>query len=224
MSDRASLDGIFHNTNYAPFAPAYPSQHSLFLSKVQAELAAGNTVRTVTVQFGANDLSNAAEAPGFLNLTAAQQQAVILQALGLIQQNYVNLLGELRALLPTADLYTIGYHNPYGGLPNHPFYTLAAPALQGLNQVIAGVGTNPAFGGHYVDFYTPVVGREAELTLINLFPNDLINYVHLNPAGYAVESQQLVGTASAAVPAPGGFVLMGIAVAGVFARARRRAA
>ena len=222
ISDRASTDGITLNSRYAPFAPNYPSQRNFMLSTIQSELAAGNQIKTVTVQLGANDISNVAEAPGFLNLTAAQQQQQILQSLGAIQANYVTILGTIRALLPNADLLVIGYHNPYGGSPFHPFYNLAAPAVQGLNQVIEGVGTNPAFGAKYVDFYTPILGRDQELTLINTFPADLVNYVHLNSNGYGVVSQQLIRTA--AVPVPPSVILFGMGALGLLGIRRYRVA
>lgn len=42
------------NTNYTGSTP--PSQDALMLSTIQSQLAAGNTISTVTVSLGANDL------------------------------------------------------------------------------------------------------------------------------------------------------------------------
>lgn len=221
VSDRASTDGITLNSNYKAFAPNYPSQSEQWMAAVQAQLAAGNKVGTVAVQVGANDLSYVAEAPGFLDLSAEQQQAAVLGAIGAAQENYARVLGEVRALVPDADLYVMGYHNPYGGAPSHPFYDIAGPAVGGLNQVVEGVGTNPAFGATFVNFYPVIEGRERELTLIDRFPEDLINYVHLNEAGYAVAGEAWIqASAPPAVPAPPPVVL---AAMGLLTIAGRRA-
>ncbi|MBX9585541.1 MAG: SGNH/GDSL hydrolase family protein [Gemmataceae bacterium] len=218
VADRDSLDGITLNSRYTPFAPAYPSQHDYMLGQIAAELAAGNTIGTVTVQIGANDLSKAAGDPAFLDLDPADQQAVVAAAIGAAAANLGRLLGELRLLLPAADLFVIGYHNPYAGAPDHPLYDLAAPAVQGLNGAIAEVGG--LFGATYVDFYTPVLGRERELTFIDTWRTDPLDHVHLNDAGYAVVSGQLIR--AAAVPAPPGVVLA--SVGGLALPGRRRPA
>ena len=221
VSDRASTDGVTLNSNYNPFAPNYPSQSDRWKSAIQAQLAAGNTVGTVAVHLGANDLSYVAEAPGFLDLTPEQQQAAVVGAIGSAAENYARVLGEVRALLPDADLYVMGYHNPYGGAPHHPFYSIAGPAVGGLNQVVDGVGTNAAFGATFVNFYPVIEGRERELTLIDRFPEDLINYVHLNEAGYAVAGEAWIqASAPPAVPAPQPVVL---AAMGLLTIAGRRA-
>lgn len=220
VADRASTDGITLNSRYAPFAPNYPSQDGYMRAQVQAAQAAGGQIKTVTVQLGANDLSNAAEAPGFLALTPQQQQARIAATLGQVAASQGRLLGEIKFALPNADLYLIGYHNPYGGAPDHPFYGLGAPAVQGLNQTLAAVAAG--YGAKYVDFYTPVLGRERELTLIDRWRTDPVNYVHLNDAGYAAVSQELIGQAS--VPAPPAVLLLGLGVVPLMLRRLRRAA
>ena len=216
VADRDSLDGVTLNSRYAPFAPNYPSQHDFMFSQVAARLAAGDTIRNVTVQLGANDLSKAAGDPAFLGLDPAAQQQVVAAAIGAAAANLGQLLGELRFLLPAAHLYVIGYHNPYAGAPDHPLAGLAAPAVQGLNGAIEQVGG--LFGARYIDFYTPVLGRERELTFIDRWRTDPLNHVHLNDAGYAVVSRQLI--AAAPVPAPPGVVLAG--VGGLVFLGRRR--
>ena len=87
--------------------------------------------------------------------------------------------------------------------PSLPISAVADPAVQGLNQVIAGVA--PVFGAKYVDFYNAINPDEATLTLISTFPADPVNFVHLNDQGYAVASQELIRTAT--VPAPPAFLL-----------------
>jgi len=211
-SPRSADDGQRNNTNYA--AP-YATQQATMRALAAKALAGGGHVDVVTVQFGANDLFVVAEAPGFLGKSPAQQQAEVGAAIGKLQQNYVGILGEVRALFPDAEVYVMGYHNPYGSSPEHPFYPLGAPAVQGVNAVAAGVA--PLFGARYVDVYSAVAGKEHELTLIDEGYN-----VHLNDAGYAVAAERLVATAT---PEPGTLALCAVGLAGAagFRRLRRAA-
>jgi lysophospholipase L1-like esterase len=205
---RVSSDGLQNNSNYAPFAPNYPTQQDYFHAQVAAAKARGDTISTVTVQFGANDLDATAHSPGFGTLDPAVQSALVLQTLGTLQSNYAALLADIKKEVPAADLYVIGYHNPYAGNPSDPLAPLAAPAVQGLNQVVAGLGD--AFGAKYVDFYHVILGREDELTLIN--SGDPMNNVHMNDKGYALAAQELIRVAAA--PEPGTLVLLGLAFVG----------
>ena len=81
--------------------------------------------------------------PGFFNLPPDQQQALILQTLGVIQANETMLLTELRTLLPSAQLIMMGYYDPYAPFRNDPscsFFPIAhaaAVTIPALNQVIA---------------------------------------------------------------------------------------
>jgi len=211
-SPRSSDDGLFHNTNYA--AP-YATQQATMRTLAAKALAGGGHVDVVTVQFGANDLFVVAEAPGFLSKSPAQQQAEVGAAVAKLQQNYVGILGEVRTLFPDAEVYVMGYHNPHGSSPEHPFYPLGAPAVQGVNAVAAGVA--PLFGAKYVDVYSVIAGKEHELTLIDEGYN-----VHLNDAGYAAAAARLT---AAAAPEPGTLALCVIGVAGAagFRRLRRAA-
>src|SRR5262245_25759383 len=47
--DRVSADGIFHNTNYAAYAPDYPTQQQRFREVVAAANASGDKIGTVTI-------------------------------------------------------------------------------------------------------------------------------------------------------------------------------
>lgn len=214
---RSSDDGHLHNTHYGP---PYRTQRDTMRSELAAAAAAGNPIGTVTVQLGANDLFVVAEAAGFLDKTPAEQQAAVGQAIAALARNYAGILTELRAALPAAEMYLIGYHNPYGSSPEHPFYPLSDPAVQAVNQVVAGLAPN--FGATYVDFYSVISGREKELTLID----DGTYNVHLNDAGYAVAAQELIRTSSAATPEPGTLTLFAVACVGAagFRRLTRRAA
>jgi lysophospholipase L1-like esterase len=220
VSDRASTDGITLNTRYQSYAPTYAiSQKQVVNNFIAAQAGGTAPIKFVTVQIGANDLSNTAEMPNFLSLPPLQQQQLVGQTIQTAAANLAEILTELRTQLPNADIYVMGYHNPYGGSPSHPFYNLAAPAVQGLNGAAEQVSM--AFGAKFVNFYPVVEGREQELTLINTFPADLINYVHLNNAGYTEVSQTLISAASTSsqfppsgggnpVPAPPALILLAI--------------
>jgi lysophospholipase L1-like esterase len=222
LADRASTDGIFHNSNYAAFAPNYPTQQERFRQVIADAKAAGNTIGTVTVQFGANDLFLVAERPEFLGLDPAVQAALVYGQIGNLQKNYAAILTEVRAALPDAELYVLGYHNPYGGT-DLPLAPLSAPAVQGVNQVAAAMAE--AFGGHYASFYDLVLGREHELTLVDQGAN-----VHLNDAGYALAASELIRVAStvqttnppANTPEPGTLMLVGVGALGAFGYRRLR--
>jgi len=189
------------------------------LADIAAEKAAGHTIAVVTLQLGANDLNQVAGTPGFFNLTPAQQQALILQTLATIQANDTTILTELRTLLPHATLALMRYYDPYAPFltdPNSPFYPIAQAAhvaVPALNQVIAGEAA--AFGGVYVDEYTPFVGHELDYTYI------ASGNEHPNLTGYAAITSQLV---AATVPEPGplSLALSGAVALGLGRLARRR--
>lgn len=211
LGDRVSPDGIFHNTNYAQFAPNYPTQQQRFQQVVAAAKANGDRIGTVTVQLGANDLFSVAGRPDFLGLPPAVQSQLVMGSFAQLQQNYAAILAEVRGALPDADLYVIGYHNPYGGRPDHPLAPLSVPAVQGVNQVAEGMAD--AFGGKFASFYDVILGREKELTLI--LRDDEVNNVHMNEAGYAVAGAELIRVASAAnTPEPATLTLAAFGLVG----------
>jgi lysophospholipase L1-like esterase len=201
------------NLNYPHPAP---TQNSLLLSTIATETAAGHNIGTVSVELGANDLLAAVNQPNFFTLSAAQQQAKVGQALAGVQANYANLLAELKAELPNANVLVMGYHNPFNAFPNTPIGKIADPAIQALNKLLAGEAA--AFGDRYVDGYTPFLGHELSLTLIAQ------GNVHPNAAGYAVIAAQME-RASVTVPEPSSLIVLGfgVIVLASFHRRGRRA-
>lgn len=221
-SGRVSSDGQGLNTNYTGRSMPFAQQQQL--RERFAAPADAARVKTVTVQFGANDLDAVASRPDFFTLSDAERMQLVGATLQQLQANYAGILTEVRTLFPAADLYVLGYHNPYNGDPSHPFHALADPAVLGLNLTIRGVGE--AFGGKYVDVYGAVHPNEDRLTLIRTWRTDPVNYVHLNDAGYEAVAGRLIATAEPpGVPEPGTLVLAVIGVGGVggLIRLRRRA-
>lgn len=218
---RVSPDGLFNNSNYDKYAPNYPTQRDEVMKQIAAAKARGDSIPTVTVQFGANDLFAVAGRDGFTKLDPAVQLAMVTKQIGVLQQNYAALLTELKKQLPDAELYLIGYHNPYAGKPEHPLAPLSKPAVEGVNAVAYGLSR--AFDAKYVDFYHVILGRERELSLIAR--DDELNNVHLNEAGYAVAANELIRVATGTTPEPGTLTLLAVAAVGGagYGRLRRRA-
>ncbi len=199
------------NTNYGGTAVA---QRDLVLAAIANEMAAGNVIDEITLQIGANDLFAVATAPDFFTLTPIEQQTRVVQALGVYQANLGNIVGELRALLPDAELILLGYYDPYPAVPFHPFAPLAGPAIGGLNAIINGVAG--FFGVPFVDLAPAFVGREAELTFIASSGTDF--NVHPNAAGYEVIASRV-----RSVPEPASAALLaGGLMIGLIAVRRRR--
>ncbi|MBY0456387.1 MAG: hypothetical protein K2V38_03555, partial [Gemmataceae bacterium] len=226
LSGRVSPDGIFHNTNYAAFAPNYPTQQERFRQVVADAKGRGDTIGTVTVQLGANDPFLAVGRPDFFGLDRSVQMALVQGQLGTLQQNYAAILTEVRQALPDAELFVIGYHNPYGGRPDHPLAPLADPVVNAVNQIAEAMAE--AFGGQYASFYDVIRGRERELTLIER--DDEVNNVHMNDQGYAVAAAELIRVAelsrvsvtTAATPEPATAVLAVVGLVGLGAARRVR--
>jgi lysophospholipase L1-like esterase len=213
------FDGL--GRNYAPqhgespvqlnlnYTNANSTQNAMLLNTIAAQQAAGNTIGTVSVQLGANDLFNVMNSPTFFSLSSAQQQGLIVHALGAFQNNEAHLLGEIRAALPNANLILPGYYNPYAVNPTSQLSTLAAQAIQGLNQIIAAEAL--AFGGKYVDIYSTFAGHEGSYTLI------LQGNVHPTDIGYGAIAQRIE-----AVPEPATISILVAGLAGFgFCRRRR---
>ncbi|HEX8199080.1 MAG TPA: GDSL-type esterase/lipase family protein [Isosphaeraceae bacterium] len=195
------------------------SQHSQLLATLAAERAAGREISDVTVALGANDLFALTTNPGFLALPYDAQQAQLQQTLGTLQGRYSSLLTDLRFHLPRANLALVGLYNPFRALPGSPLAALAGQAIGAFNLGLAGQAA--AFGGHYVDTFTPFVGHEAEYTFIRDLDLSGAPNVHPNAAGYTVIAQQIQ-----AVPEPASVLILGAGVLGLIGlrRARRRGA
>ena len=214
------------NLNYGNSTAA--SQGALFASTVAAQAALGNTVGTVTITLGFNEL--AALAP--MQNTPAAEAAAIAQipaTLAAYQASYTAVLNEVRSLAPNANLYLLGYYNPFPADPNSP----AAPVFNAGGTVLNGViqGLAAQFGAAYVNNAAPFMGNEAQYTYQALQPAGSsvsgayggtlpIGNVHPNALGYSVIAGDV---AAATVPEPASWPLLagGIAAVGILGRSRR---
>lgn len=199
------------NLNYRN-SPATP-QADMFRNLAGSEKAAGNTIDTVSITLGFNELA------ALTNLPANQALAMLPGTLASYQTNYTGVLTEIRSLEPRANLYLLGYYNPFPADPTvNPAKPVFAQGGPELNAIIEKLATQ--FNAEYVDTNTPFLGREGALTYISQYPAgsispapgsgvEPIGNVHPNDAGYTVIARQVAST-----PEPATLGLLGIAAAG----------
>lgn len=200
------------------------SQSTLLAQRVAERRAAGDTIGTITITLGFNELA------ALSNLPTDQALAAIPGTLATYRNNYSDVLTQIRSLAPEARLYLLGYYNPFPADPGSPAAPIFNTAGAQLNATIRGLAGQ--FGAAYVDTATPFIGHEAEYTFLDEQPHGFlrdgpfggvepIGNVHANETGYAVIARQIE---AAAVPEPETWVMMiaGFAFAG--AAVRRRAA
>ena len=208
-SSYGDTSNIYRVTNLN-YAGSPLSQAQMFAATVASQQGSGHAITHVSVSIGPDDLLNVTDQPGFFNLSVADQQALLGAALNSLAANYAGIVGQVRALVPSAELVIVGDYNPFAAVPDSPFYAEAPAAVQAINGIAANLAAT--FGGRYIDTYSLFLGHEAEYTHIlddapagsNIHPNDL---------GYDV-----IGNAM--IPAPSTLVLVGLGVVG--AKRRRR--
>lgn len=204
------------------------SQSTLFANTVAAQRAAGNTVQTITVTLGFNEL--AALAPP-VNTPAAEAAAIarIPATLDAYRVSYTAVLNQVRSLAPDADLYLLGYYNPFPADPASPAAPVFNAGGTALNAVIQSLAAQ--FGAAYVDTATPFLGREAALTFQDDQPAGSsvggpfggllpIGNVHPNQAGFDVIAAQ-VAAATVPVPEPSTWMVLGMGLGLLGAMSRR---
>ena len=199
------------------------SQSQLFASAVTSQAAIGDAVSTITVTLGFNDLAALA------NLPTAEALAAAPATLATYSTQYAGILADIRARAPSADLYLLGYYNPFPadpGSPAAPVFNQYGMQLNGIVQELAGL-----YGARYVDVAPAFVGREAELTYLDDQPHGFfrngpqpgaepIGNVHPNEAGYAVIAQRIETTAAVPEPALWAMMLVGFGLVGCMMRRR----
>jgi len=143
------------------------SQDALLLTTLDAEAAAGRTITNVSFAIGSNDVTSfIALHPDFFNLPSAQQQQLISEFFGVLTNNYVTVLSQLRSALPEARIFLLNYYNPFAGLPpDDPFNIANTIFDQSQTSLITSLAG--PFHASVVDINTPFRGRENELTFIS---------------------------------------------------------
>ena len=200
------------------------SQGSFFASTVASELSRGNTVSTVTITLGFNELG------ALSSLPPAAALAAISQTLQTYQSNYGSVLTQIRSLLPNTNLSLLGYYNPFPADPASPAAPIFNAAGMQLNNIIRGLATQ--YGASFVDTAGPFVGREALYTYLDEQPHGSsvpspfggvlpIGNVHPNARGYEVIAAQVSAVAAIPEPSSWAMLLAGFATIGWLARGRR---
>ncbi|MGI4876428.1 MAG: GDSL-type esterase/lipase family protein [Janthinobacterium lividum] len=212
------------NLNYAGSMVA---QGMLFASKVADEKAAGNSIDNVTITLGFNELAALA------SLSPSDALAAITPTIANYRTNYAEVLTQVRTLLPTANLYLLGYFNPFPADPSSPgapIFNTGGMALNATVQSLAG-----EFGARFVDTVTPFLGNEAAYTYLDEQSHGAtvagpfggvlpIGNVHPNTAGYTAIAG--VVSAAGAVPEPTVWLtlIIGFGVVGSVQRRARQPA
>jgi lysophospholipase L1-like esterase len=202
------------NLNYANSPTT--SQADMLRSLVASEAAAGNTINTISITLGFNELGALATMP------ASQAVTMLPQTLATYQANYTAVLTTIRALDPGAKLYLVGYYNPFPANPGNPAGPIFAQGGPQVNAIVQNLASE--FNAYYVNTNSAFLGNEAALTYISQYPAgatspgttytgiEPIGDVHPNAAGYAVIANQF---SSASTPEPASAGLVGIAAIGL---------
>jgi len=225
VAGRTDVPLQLENLNYS--AGNLVPQGTLFASTVAAQAALGNTINTVTITLGFNELAALASLPTPVGL------AQIASTLDAYQANYAAVLTEIRSLLPNADLALLGYFNPFPADPASPAAPIFAAGGAPLNAIIQNLATR--FDATYVDTFTPFVGNEARYTYQAVQPAGSsvpdpfggllpIGNVHPNALGYDVIAGQLTSATAVAVPEPSSLALILVGVGALCFVGHRRSA
>ena len=140
-------------------------------------------------------------------------------------------MSNIRSLTPNADLYLLGYYNPFPADPTSPAAPIFNQYGTQLNAIIQSLAGQ--YGARYVDVASAFQGREAELTYLDDQPHGFvrdgqfggvepIGNVHPTESGYAVIAGRI--EAAGAVPEPASWALMifGFGVTGLALRRRAK--
>ena len=230
VTGRGDVPLALENLNYNPTALITQSQ--LLQTTVASQQRLGNTISTVTMTLGANDLFALFNAPGFTPGSASDP--MVASALATYQTNTAAILANLRSLLPNATIDLIGVYNPFPADPTNTFGPLAAAAGPRFGSVLQSLATQ--FGAAYVNTAPLFVGHEAEYTYQEMLPQGSsvgglyggtlpLGNVHPNALGYSVIANAVI--AANAVPEPASWLLISLglgSVAGIARLKTRRAA
>lgn len=210
------------NLNYVS-NPAV-SQATMFSNLVLSSNSAGNTISTISVTLGFNEVAALSTMP------TMQALAMLPSTLATYQTNYAQVLTQIRTQVPAANVYLLGYYNPFVADPTaNPAKPIFAQAGTQVSSIIQGLAAQ--FNATYVNTNSAFLGREAELTYIAQYPSgstspapgsgiEPIGNVHPNDAGYAVIANQIASTPE---PASIGLLVAGACFGALLLRRRSAA-
>lgn len=195
---RTDVPLALQNLNYTG-QPAIP-QADFFTSNAKSIVSVGDTISTISITLGFNELGAIATRPDALKL--------LVPTLATYRATQEGNLLYIKGVAPSAKLYLVNYYNPFPADPTNPagaFFGLAGPQLDAIIKSLAA-----EFHAYYVDTATPFKGHEAAYTYMaaqphgfyrdGLYPGiEPIGNVHPNDTGYGVIAAQF---ASAKIPAP----------------------
>ncbi len=213
------------NLNYNP--NALVSQNALFQAAVATQHQLGNTVSTVSMTLGDNDLFSLANMAGYTPGSA--NDPMIASILATFRTNESAILAEIRNLLPSATIDLIGAYNPFPAEPTNAFGPLAAAVGPQINSIIQSLAAQ--YGANYTNSAPLFVGHEAQYTYQAALPSGSIvggtyggslplGDVHPNALGYSVIASAVLSPA--VVPEPASWLLMSVALVSAAGIARRR--
>lgn len=141
------------------------------------------------------------------------------------------MLNQVRTLAPDADLFLLGYFDPFPADPTSPAGPIFQAGGTALNNIIQGLAGQ--YGATYVDNFTPFVGHEAQYTYEAALPTGTvigglyggalpIGDVHPNALGYSVIAGDVA--AASAVPEPSTLAVLAVGLGAMGLALRRRPA
>ena len=223
VTGRGDIPLASENLNYNPNALVTQSQ--LLQATVATQQRLGNTISTVTMTLGANDLFTLFNAPGFTPNSATDP--MVASTLATYRMNESAILATIRSLLPNATLDLIAVYNPFPADPTNTFGPLVGAVGSQFNAVLKSLAAE--FGATCVDVPPLFVGHENEYTYQGVLPQGSsvggpfggtlpLGDVHPNALGYSVIANAVI--AANAVPEPASWLLMSLGLGSVVGIAR----
>lgn len=190
------------NVNYTADTP----QHDLLEQTLRDRFTAGDRVKSVVIQLGANDVLNLFDSPEFQRALATGDNLTLFTLLNTTILTAADRLTQIaqtaRRLAPGAEIKLLNYYNPFEPISPaiDPRAAFAEPVIQGLNAaVLQAASTLPDPTGSFVDLYslftTPDGSRVAQWTNIVTLAD-----IHPNARGFA--------EIAAIIPAPGSALIV----------------
>lgn len=161
--------------------PGYTSSQVLAdLEKDEVKQAVTNT-DLITISVGANDTLTHIKFDAETGEATIDDLPALMATIQQVGANYSLMLKEIYAINPEAQVYIMGYYNPFPHIPNPSLQAQLGQLLGGLNGAIQQgmTGTKAVF--------VPTADKIAE-NYATYLPNP--SNIHLSEAGYKVVAEQ----------------------------------